>query len=44
VTVTLGEGGDAEIQRWATALVRAATKDAAKAGVPPPRKIARWTG
>jgi hypothetical protein len=38
VVVTLGEGGDAETEKWAAALVRAATKGAA------PRKIVRWRG
>jgi hypothetical protein len=50
VVVTLGEGGDAETEKWAAALVRAATKGAAdrlasaSAGATAPRKIVRWRG
>ena len=38
VRVTLGPGGTAEMEKWAAALIRAATKG------PLPRKIVRWRG
>jgi hypothetical protein len=44
VTVALGEGGTPEMQKWAAALVRAATKTPALAGAALPRKIVRWRG
>jgi hypothetical protein len=41
---TLGDGGTAEMEKTAAALVRAATKAELKAGTALPRKIVRWRG
>ncbi len=40
--VTLGPGGSSEMETWAAALVRAATKGPATSGGALPRKIVRW--
>jgi hypothetical protein len=40
----LGEGGTAELEKTAAALVRAATKAQVAAGSALPRKIVRWRG
>jgi len=39
---TLGEGGSADLEKTAAALVRAATKGRGAGGSPLPRKIVRW--
>jgi hypothetical protein len=46
VTMTLGEGGTAELEKVAAALTRAATKAATSGagGAALPRKITRWRG
>ncbi len=44
VTVTLGPGGTAEMEKWVGALVRTATKGGGGAGGSPTRKIVRWRG
>jgi hypothetical protein len=44
VKVALGEGGTPEMEKWAAALVRAATKAPLAAGGALPRKITRWRG
>ena len=44
VKVALGEGGTAELQKTAAALIRAATKTEVVNGTPLPRKIVRWRG
>ncbi|MFT3764239.1 MAG: hypothetical protein QM820_01765 [Minicystis sp.] len=40
----LGEGGSADLEKTAAALMRAATKALVAGGSPLPRKIVRWRG
>jgi hypothetical protein len=44
VTASLGEGGTADLEKAAAALVRAATKGIVASGGALPRKIVRWRG